>query len=83
MQACCEELFEVKRKLDGEEFDSWPLACMFSLTFVVSLNRSVVADRAIPTVATTIAVHRANKHLEVWRHSHAHGSIGHFIPKVP
>src|SRR5208337_4149842 len=59
------------------------LACMFSQILAASLNQSVVAGRAIKTVATTVAVHRANTHLEVWRHRHAHGSIGRFIPRVP
>src|SRR5208283_4954928 len=56
---------------------------MFSQILAASLTQSVVAGGAIKTVATTVAVHRANTQLEVWRHSHAHGSIGRFIPRVP
>src|SRR5271166_1899826 len=56
---------------------------MFSQIFAASLNQSVVAGRENKTIATTVAVHRANTHVEVWRHSHAHGSIGRFIPRVP
>src|SRR5271165_6730245 len=56
---------------------------MFSQIFAASLNQSVVAGRENKTIATTVAVHRANTHIEVWRHSHAHGSIGRFITRVP